>query len=594
MNDKRVAAIWCRVSTHDQRELSLDSQEVAVRKVLEAEGYRVPDHLVVKVDWSSLDLMSCPEFQQLRRWIADGTVQAVGTFDRDRPQAQGLQRLIFLSDCSDQNVQILTVQGPPMLEGGEGQLVELALALGKERSVLRAQQGARDGLRDRARLKGLPPNMANIYGMRWENHRLVPDENYSVARDIWTLALAGWKIMSIANELTRPAVPTPKGKLGWSAYSVRHILRNRTYAGVIEALKTEVVEPKVRKGSTYGKSSRRLRPDDQQICLEGLVARPIVTEDEFEWMGQRLKQNQELALKNNKLRAYLLKGMVGCAVCGARYNGVTVKRRGKEYSYYVCSARWKPKPHVERCRSNTLSVEALEEAVFNMVVDFLHGPEGFGNEMERRRGFSADSEASLVRELDSIKGQETEEHEAESRAFRLAARGNVSEAVFDQEIGLIRTRQRWLAEQRQRLEQQLADIRRYSFDPESVEMLRHRLEAKLAAAAPGDRRFVLEAISARVIIQADRTWEIELQVPREVPEPENVLRVVNSRPGSASSTPHAQTRPQDVKMTPQGVLGDYSLRTELISLLVRRGALGVLTLEVTSAAAPRGRTALPK
>ncbi len=139
MNDQKVAATWCRVSTHDQRELSLDSQEVAVRKVLEAQGYHVPDHFVVKVDWSSLDLMSCPEFQQLRHWIADGTVQAFGTLDRDRLQERG--------------VEIITVQGVPMLEGGEGQLVELALALGKERSVLRAQQGARDGLRDRARLE---------------------------------------------------------------------------------------------------------------------------------------------------------------------------------------------------------------------------------------------------------------------------------------------------------------------------------------------------------------------------------------------------------------------------------------------------------
>ncbi len=117
MNEKKVAATWCRVSTHDQRELSLDSQEIAVRQVLEAQGYHVPDLFVVKVDWSSLDLMSCPEFQQLRRWIADGTVQAVGTLDRDRLQAQGLQRLIFLSECKDRGVQIITVQGPPMLEG---------------------------------------------------------------------------------------------------------------------------------------------------------------------------------------------------------------------------------------------------------------------------------------------------------------------------------------------------------------------------------------------------------------------------------------------------------------------------------------------
>ncbi len=43
-------------------------------------------------------------------------------------------------------------------------------------------------------------------------------------------------------------VETEQGRV--SAFSVRHILKNRTYAGVIEALKTESVEPKERKGST--------------------------------------------------------------------------------------------------------------------------------------------------------------------------------------------------------------------------------------------------------------------------------------------------------------------------------------------------------
>lgn len=78
-NGRNVAAIWGRVSTHDQRELSLDSQEAAVRKTLEAQGYEAPPQYVLKADWSSVDLMSCSEFQQLRRWIADGTIQAVGT-----------------------------------------------------------------------------------------------------------------------------------------------------------------------------------------------------------------------------------------------------------------------------------------------------------------------------------------------------------------------------------------------------------------------------------------------------------------------------------------------------------------------------------
>ena len=84
----KVAAIWCRVSTSDQREMSLDSQEA-------------PPRYVLKVDWTSLDLMACPQFQQLRGWIASGEISAVGVLDRDRLQAQGLQRLLFLSECQE-------------------------------------------------------------------------------------------------------------------------------------------------------------------------------------------------------------------------------------------------------------------------------------------------------------------------------------------------------------------------------------------------------------------------------------------------------------------------------------------------------------
>lgn len=117
MSTVKIAAIWTRVSTNDQRELSLDSQEDAVRKVLESKGYLVPGWAVLKVDWTSMDLVACVEFQELRRWIKEERIQAVGVLERDRLQAQGLQRLVFLSECREHNVQMVTVQGVPMLEG---------------------------------------------------------------------------------------------------------------------------------------------------------------------------------------------------------------------------------------------------------------------------------------------------------------------------------------------------------------------------------------------------------------------------------------------------------------------------------------------
>ena len=76
--EDEIAAIFCRVSTHDQRELSLGSQETAVRRVLEDLGYVVPDWAVVQADWTSLDLMASPQFQMVRSWILSGAVRAIG------------------------------------------------------------------------------------------------------------------------------------------------------------------------------------------------------------------------------------------------------------------------------------------------------------------------------------------------------------------------------------------------------------------------------------------------------------------------------------------------------------------------------------
>ena len=116
----------------------------------------------------------------------------------------------------------------------------------------------------------------------------------------------------------------------------------------------------------------------------------------------------------------------------------------------------------------------------------------------------------------------------EERAFRLGAHVKVSEDVYQREVGLIRTWRRWIAEQQERLHTQLADLERYSLSAESVVALRQRVEAHLAGATIEDRRFVLDAVGAKIIAQGDGTWELE--VPREV---EAEVQTVYTTPGKA-------------------------------------------------------------
>ena len=113
--------------------------------------------------------------------------------------------------------------------------------------------------------------------MQWQDQRLIPDQNYCVTCQIWRLALEGETPRGIAKQLTQQGTPVPRGGRVWSATTTGNILANRTYAGVVEVLKTEAVTPKNRRQATYGKTSTQSRPADQPVPLEGLVTQPVVT-----------------------------------------------------------------------------------------------------------------------------------------------------------------------------------------------------------------------------------------------------------------------------------------------------------------------------
>ena len=223
------------------------------------------------------------------------------------------------------------------------------------------------------------------------------------------------------------------------------------------------------------------------------------------------------------MREYVLKGLIRCSTCGRTYIGVT--RNGN--SYYYCGAKWKP-VNREACQSHGLRAPEVEDGAFQTIVEFLHGPQGFENEIRRRYGLTEESEASLLLQITNLKGEDKKEAEAESQAFRLATHAQVSEQVFQQEVGLIRARRRWLEEERHRLEQQLADIERLTFSPDAVESLRHRLEDRLTRATPEDRRFVLESLGSKVIAHPDGTWDMEIELPQQV---QSDVQIAHSVPG---------------------------------------------------------------
>lgn len=354
--NRQSAVVWARVSTHDQAEASIPSQVSRCKERLEQANYTVTR--ILSADWTSLDLYSCPQFQELRELIRNREVAALAIFDRDRLEAKGLQRLVFLSELKEAGVELIICQGPPIIDGPEGQLVELALAIGKERAVLRAGQGSRDGLRDRAISRRLPVTYHRLFGYQWDkpNTKLLPDDNWSTLRLIFDLLLKGNGYTPVIRELKQRGISSPAGQEEWNKTTLSAIVHNPSYTGRYYALKKRAVEPTQRRGQTYGNSSCRKVPLEESVYIPEIkVVKPPITWEQRARILSQLANHQKLAQRHAK-RDYLLRGVILCETHRGKkgepriYHG---QPHGKDSYRYVCPVGGCPRPYLNGPKMDT-------------------------------------------------------------------------------------------------------------------------------------------------------------------------------------------------------------------------------------------------
>jgi len=130
------------------------------------------------------------------------------------------------------------------------------------------------------------------------------------------------------------------------------------YIGVWHYNKLQCCEPRQRRTkSAYRKrlkSSVRQRPREEWIPLELPASLQLIPRDRWERVQATLKRNITFSPRNEK-HPYLLKGLVRCGGCGARYGGDSWHGR----FYYRCLARCKRLPAVREFRLERLILSRL-------------------------------------------------------------------------------------------------------------------------------------------------------------------------------------------------------------------------------------------
>ena len=223
------------------------------------------------------------------------------------------------------------------------------------------------------RKKGQYTGPNAVYGYRKdeENHNhLVPDPYAAeVVRDIFQWKLQGMSVCRIAERLNLEGVLCPmeykqeKGvgvqtmfrsgqKASWSPTSVRRILENEVYTGVLIQGKSATPNYKLKK----------IFPKDKEewIRVEG-THEAIITPKVFSAVQEQLKKDVRSA--PGKQFVYPLSGYLICEDCGQSLTRMSACSGGKRYNYYVCSTYRAGKG----CASHRISDEEVSEAVLSAI-----------------------------------------------------------------------------------------------------------------------------------------------------------------------------------------------------------------------------------
>ena len=535
----KTAAIWWRVSTDDQKEISPDTQIKEALALAEQEGYHVPPEYIIGTDWGSLSVWDSPPMDRLKALIREQAIGAVFMHHADRAPARPAHRLFFRALCQDCGVAIRCCHGQ-VPDGEMGEFMEFATAWAKEQQVHRAQQGAKDGLRDRARIKGLPVNGKPPYGFRFR-YELRGDKQYPVAIEpdpsshfvaarFWQMALSGVAIRGICRALIDDGIPAPKGG-AWSAGTLYNMLRNPIYGGRYYALRHEAVLPQRRALSTYGKSSKQGTPRDQWCLLEDFpIISPVVTWQEWEAVQARLKLNKANSARNAK-RFYMLSGLLFCEEDGRRLRGLS-KKDGR-YFYYGCTLRKGATPGRPPCSHKQIRGAELEETVWDQVKSFLTDPHTFLAEIERQRGANTGGVSDVGTQLEQLERSLKNVDAMETDLVGLRLRGQVSDTAFERQSALLRAERAHYTEEMERQKEAWAAVQESESALNSLERLRDQILDQLASTTAQDRRWVLDALNTRVTARKEGI-EISIGIPNDAGS-----MFVSTIPGCDGRTPGA-------------------------------------------------------
>lgn len=351
---------YIRVSTHDQEELSPDSQERLLREYAKSNGILL-EQIFVDAGISGRKADKRPAFQEMIAKAKDKEhpvdVLLVWKFSRFARNQE--ESIVYKSLLKKAGVDVISVS-EPLADGPFGSLIERIIEWMDEYYSIRLSGEVKRGMLENATRGNY--QTAAPFGYRNDHGSLVicPEEAEYVRLIFRKFREENVGYITIAKLLNQLGLKTRRGGI-WENRTVKYILQNPAYKGYV---RWNVGKENLRKGPFVD------APD--MICVKG-DHEPIITEEYFDAVQEQiLKLYKAPKTRPSGSYGHWLGNLVKCSCCGLSVTYV------KAHDAFQCTGYTHgkcPESHfIKASKLEAALIDALEERINSGTLNFSTAP----------------------------------------------------------------------------------------------------------------------------------------------------------------------------------------------------------------------------
>lgn len=376
--DKKIAALYIRVSTDEQTELSPDAQKRLLVDYAKKNQYQiVNEYIFVENGISGRKADKRPEFKKMIALAKskEHPFDTILVWKFSRFARNQEESIVYKSLLKKNNVDVISIS-EPLPDGMIGSLVERIFEWMDEYYSINLSVEVTRGMTENA-LRGNYQSIVPI-GYDYDKTNKCPVVNETEAelvRKIFNLYNNGSSLSQIAQKLNDAGYKSKRGGV-WESRTVRYLLENPFYIGKI-------------RWNYYDKKNNK-KKDSNEVIISDASHEAIIDTDLWNSVQERLKIRTTPYKKRDTCKnKHWLIGTITCSCCGGTLAHSLNGFQCWKYTKGMCK------------ESHYVSVNKIEEAVISGIEFAINNMKNF-DIVPAKKEISNDKIIMLNKQLDKL------------------------------------------------------------------------------------------------------------------------------------------------------------------------------------------------